>query len=74
SIPHEVAMENIKTTASKVLPNLRSIWDGQWEDKWWIHPIASPQMPGPLHFQQPAAVNGGQRAPSREPAGAPAGD
>jgi alkanesulfonate monooxygenase SsuD/methylene tetrahydromethanopterin reductase-like flavin-dependent oxidoreductase (luciferase family) len=48
SIPHDLAMDNIKITAEKVLPNLRNIWQGEWEDKWWINPIASPQAPAAL--------------------------
>jgi hypothetical protein len=24
-----------------VLPNLRNIWEGEWEDKWWIKPLPS---------------------------------
>ena len=29
SMPHDLAMENIRLTATKVLPNLRHIWRGQ---------------------------------------------
>jgi alkanesulfonate monooxygenase SsuD/methylene tetrahydromethanopterin reductase-like flavin-dependent oxidoreductase (luciferase family) len=38
SIPHELAMKNIRLTTEKVLPKLRPIWDGQWTDNWWINP------------------------------------
>lgn len=48
SIPHDTAMENIKLTTQKVLPNLRHIWNGQYEDKWWIHPSSDIQSPGPI--------------------------
>ena len=74
SIPHDLAMANIKLTAEKVLPNLRPLWEGQWEDKWWIHPMSGPQAPAPL--QKKVYVNGSATAATstREPAGASAGD
>ncbi len=34
SAPHELAKENIKLTAEKVLPNLRHLWS-DYEDHWW---------------------------------------
>jgi hypothetical protein len=36
-------MSNIKLMGEKVLPKLKHIWDGRWEDKWWPKPIARPQ-------------------------------
>ncbi len=48
SIPHDLAMANIELTATKVLPKLKPIWEGQWEDRWWIKPIADPVSPDPL--------------------------
>jgi alkanesulfonate monooxygenase SsuD/methylene tetrahydromethanopterin reductase-like flavin-dependent oxidoreductase (luciferase family) len=48
SIPHDLAMQNIHLTATKVVPNLRRIWDEAWVDDWWIHPIADPQVPAPI--------------------------
>jgi alkanesulfonate monooxygenase SsuD/methylene tetrahydromethanopterin reductase-like flavin-dependent oxidoreductase (luciferase family) len=39
SMPHDLALENIRLTATEVLPKLRHIWDGEWEDKWWIRPL-----------------------------------
>ena len=41
SMPHELALENIRLTATDVLPKLRPIWDGEWEDRWWIRPQAA---------------------------------
>ncbi len=41
SMPHELALENIRLTATEVLPKLRPIWDGQWEDRWWLRPEAA---------------------------------
>jgi alkanesulfonate monooxygenase SsuD/methylene tetrahydromethanopterin reductase-like flavin-dependent oxidoreductase (luciferase family) len=34
SMPHDLAMYNIKKTAAEVLPNLRPIWS-EYEDQWW---------------------------------------
>jgi hypothetical protein len=45
SIPHDLAMENIRRTATEVVPKLRHIWDGQWEDHWWIKPVERPRAP-----------------------------
>lgn len=39
SMPHELAMRNIQLTSERVLPALRSIWNGEWEDHWWINPM-----------------------------------
>jgi len=39
SMPHPVAMENIRLTATEVLPKLREIWDDTpYRDEWWIRP------------------------------------
>ncbi len=37
SMPHEMAKENIRRTATEVVPNLRRIWNDKPEyvDKWW---------------------------------------
>ncbi len=59
SIPHELALENIRLTAAQVIPNLRHLWRDEWEDRWWIQPIAHPQRPtsltGPLTATPAAA-------------------
>src|SRR5690606_12324018 len=34
SVPHDLAMENIRRVATEVLPNLRGVLC-EWEDKWW---------------------------------------
>jgi alkanesulfonate monooxygenase SsuD/methylene tetrahydromethanopterin reductase-like flavin-dependent oxidoreductase (luciferase family) len=48
SIPHELAMENIRLTGAKVLPKLRQLWAGQWEDHWWIRPLPERRPIPPL--------------------------
>jgi alkanesulfonate monooxygenase SsuD/methylene tetrahydromethanopterin reductase-like flavin-dependent oxidoreductase (luciferase family) len=48
SIPHELAMENIRLTATEVVPKLRHIWEGEWEDHWWIKPLARQRPPAAL--------------------------
>jgi hypothetical protein len=32
----------------QVLPKLKHIWDGQYEDKWWIKPLANRRAVSPL--------------------------
>jgi hypothetical protein len=32
------------------MPNLRDIWDDEWEDKWWINPIAQDKKATPAAF------------------------
>jgi len=65
SIPHDLAMDNIRNTATKVLPNLRHIWEGEWEDKWWIHPMGRTQTPAPIVSRESVpAANGRQAAPA----------
>ncbi len=34
SMPHDLAMENIRMTATEVVPNLRHLWS-EYEDHWW---------------------------------------
>jgi alkanesulfonate monooxygenase SsuD/methylene tetrahydromethanopterin reductase-like flavin-dependent oxidoreductase (luciferase family) len=48
SVPHDLAMANIKLTAERVIPHLKPIWEGTWQDRWWIRPIRDPQAPAPL--------------------------
>ena len=50
SMPHELAMENIKKTATKVVPNLRHL-HSDYEDHWW------PQMLAGRVQQQPMFNN-----------------
>ncbi|HEY7467254.1 MAG TPA: LLM class flavin-dependent oxidoreductase [Dehalococcoidia bacterium] len=38
SIPHELAKANIRRVAAEVVPKLRHIWQGEWQDHWWIRP------------------------------------
>jgi alkanesulfonate monooxygenase SsuD/methylene tetrahydromethanopterin reductase-like flavin-dependent oxidoreductase (luciferase family) len=43
----ELTMKNTRLFAEKVMPNLRDIWDDEWEDKWWIKPIAADKKATP---------------------------
>lgn len=65
SVPHDLAMENIRRCATDVVPNLRHLWDGEYEDKWWIHPMDHPQAPAPVL---------GREAPTTKPMAGVAGD
>ena len=53
-------MYNIKLFAEKVMPNLRDVWEGEWEDRWWINPLPSKQR-APLGRSRLVRVPG--RAP-----------
>ena len=55
-------MDNIKLMGEQVLPKLRPIWDGQYEDKWWIKPLAQTQRAAPQPVREPAGVPGGGAA------------
>jgi alkanesulfonate monooxygenase SsuD/methylene tetrahydromethanopterin reductase-like flavin-dependent oxidoreductase (luciferase family) len=59
SIPHDLAMENIRRCATQVLPKLRHLWEGEWEDHWWIKPLAHPQLPGPLRLRESELARAG---------------
>jgi hypothetical protein len=39
NLSHERTLRNVELVATQVLPHLRDIWS-EWEDKWWIRPIA----------------------------------
>jgi alkanesulfonate monooxygenase SsuD/methylene tetrahydromethanopterin reductase-like flavin-dependent oxidoreductase (luciferase family) len=56
SIPHDLALENIKTTATKVLPRLRHIWEGEYEDRWWPTPLRERVRPADVLWPAAAAV------------------
>lgn len=38
SMPHDVAMYNTRLFAEQVYPEIKHLWDDQWEDHWWIKP------------------------------------
>lgn len=41
SMPHTVAMENIRLIATEVLPNLRHVFDEtDFQDDWWLRPVS----------------------------------
>ncbi|HLG70509.1 MAG TPA: LLM class flavin-dependent oxidoreductase [Chloroflexota bacterium] len=48
SMPPDLARENIRLTATEVLPKIRHLWDGEWEDHWWIASQRSPAAAGAL--------------------------
>jgi hypothetical protein len=54
SMPHDLTMENIRLTATKVVPNLRHV-HAEFEDRWWpsFHPDRIEQRP---MFQSQVAV------------------
>jgi len=38
SAPHALTMQNIKLFAEKVYPEIKGLYEDEWEDKWWIKP------------------------------------
>jgi alkanesulfonate monooxygenase SsuD/methylene tetrahydromethanopterin reductase-like flavin-dependent oxidoreductase (luciferase family) len=64
SIPHDLAMDNIKLMGEQVLPKLRPIWDGQYEDKWWIKPLSTRRQVSPLRAPAAPATNGAAHVPA----------
>jgi alkanesulfonate monooxygenase SsuD/methylene tetrahydromethanopterin reductase-like flavin-dependent oxidoreductase (luciferase family) len=70
SIPHDLAMENIRLTATLVVPKLQHLWQDEWEDRWWIHPVGDAQRPAPLSGPLAATPANGQAARSEVSAGA----
>jgi hypothetical protein len=37
SMPHQLAMENIRLVGTEVIPNLRHVFDDtSFEDEWWL--------------------------------------
>jgi hypothetical protein len=46
----DLTMKNTRLFAEKVMPEIKDLWDDEWEDKWWIHPLAKAQR------SQPSAV------------------
>jgi alkanesulfonate monooxygenase SsuD/methylene tetrahydromethanopterin reductase-like flavin-dependent oxidoreductase (luciferase family) len=47
NMPRDKVMKNTRIFAEQVMPNLRDVWS-DWEDKWWIHPLAQQQAPRAL--------------------------
>lgn len=46
SMPKELTLRNTAMFAEKVMPGLRGIWEGEWEDRWWIRPLRDRAKPG----------------------------
>jgi alkanesulfonate monooxygenase SsuD/methylene tetrahydromethanopterin reductase-like flavin-dependent oxidoreductase (luciferase family) len=51
NLSHERTMRNVELVATKVLPHLRDLWS-EWEDRWWIHPIAEQRRASIATFHQ----------------------
>jgi alkanesulfonate monooxygenase SsuD/methylene tetrahydromethanopterin reductase-like flavin-dependent oxidoreductase (luciferase family) len=48
SMPHDLAMENIRLCAEQVAPRLRHIWADEWEDRWWPRPLGQRRVAAPV--------------------------
>ncbi len=42
---HEIVRYNTKLYADKVLPQIRDLFDDQWEDRWWPKPLERRSIP-----------------------------
>lgn len=48
NMSRDVAMYNTKLYADHVLPQLKDMWDDEWENRWWPKPMAQVQRSIPL--------------------------
>ncbi|MEL0003982.1 MAG: LLM class flavin-dependent oxidoreductase [Rhodospirillales bacterium] len=48
NMSRDVAMYNTKLYADHVLPQLKDMWDDEWENRWWPKPMAQGQRSIPL--------------------------
>jgi alkanesulfonate monooxygenase SsuD/methylene tetrahydromethanopterin reductase-like flavin-dependent oxidoreductase (luciferase family) len=48
NMSRDVAMYNTKLYADHVLPQLKDMWDDEWENRWWPKPMARGQRSIPL--------------------------
>ena len=53
SMDHELCLKNIELFSREVLPALESVWDDEWEDRWWPQRLRA-RRPAPA-----AAAGGG---------------
>ncbi|MBF6567293.1 MAG: LLM class flavin-dependent oxidoreductase [Candidatus Binataceae bacterium] len=35
SMPHDLTIRNIELFSREVMPHFRTVWDGEWENRWW---------------------------------------
>jgi alkanesulfonate monooxygenase SsuD/methylene tetrahydromethanopterin reductase-like flavin-dependent oxidoreductase (luciferase family) len=42
SMDHELCLKNIDLFSREVLPALESLWDDEWEDRWWPERLRAP--------------------------------
>jgi len=43
----DATMMNSRLFAEKVMPELKDLWDDEWEDRWWIQPLSTEQTAVP---------------------------
>jgi len=48
NMSRDVAMYNTKLYAEQVMPQIKDIWDDQWENRWWPKPMAAAERQAPL--------------------------
>ncbi|MEY3680629.1 MAG: hypothetical protein RL547_1242 [Actinomycetota bacterium] len=50
NMSRDLAMHNTELMATKVLPQIRHLWDEEWDDEWWPTPLPSSQRMTPSPF------------------------
>jgi len=55
SMPHELTLKNIDLFAREVYPQVRDIWDDEWENRWWPQKLRGKRALA----AQPAVAAGG---------------
>ncbi|HUY18980.1 MAG TPA: LLM class flavin-dependent oxidoreductase [Candidatus Binataceae bacterium] len=58
SMPHDLTMKNIELFSREVAPHFRTIWDGEWKNRWWPKKL----MDSPATTGAGKAANGAARA------------
>jgi alkanesulfonate monooxygenase SsuD/methylene tetrahydromethanopterin reductase-like flavin-dependent oxidoreductase (luciferase family) len=58
SMPPELVRKNAELFAREVLPKVRPLW-GEYEDRWWIHPLRETERAIPQASLEPAGVPAG---------------
>jgi len=53
NMSRDLAMYNTKLYAEQVMPQIKDLWDDEWENRWWPKPMARAERatPKPLGLQ-----------------------
>jgi alkanesulfonate monooxygenase SsuD/methylene tetrahydromethanopterin reductase-like flavin-dependent oxidoreductase (luciferase family) len=65
NMPHDLAMHNTRMFARTVMPNVRDIFENEWEHHWWPKGLPRPTVP-----TEPTDLPSTARVPATEQVGA----